>query len=253
MTKRIIGFMFAALASLTGVNAQIVPVGAVGQDIIGRVFAGIGCTTGQPTGSFTAAIYLPYVAGIPTQFLFKDGATVQNETTAILTGVFSIGSIAQSTNFNITNTFLSPVKVNYYYHPNVTATDWTNFDAFQSGTLVATYQVQTDMFSTVGGVSFGLTTGPFTYSKDFVLPDGTQTNLQTLMPGGITISTISALGTFVTTSGGKPQVVNLSTGTGSVVLGSCAVMIPFSGPGFNPAHPPHGKGNEGDDKAVNTR
>lgn len=81
-----------------------------------------------------------------------------------------------------------------------------------------------------------------TYSANFVLPDGTITNLQRLMPGGITISTISNLGAFVTTSAGEPQVVNLSTGVGPVVLGSCAVMIPFSGPGFNPGTEPLPRG-----------
>ena len=245
MKKRVAGFVLVALASLTIVNAQIVPTGAVGQDIIGRVFAGVNPSTQQPTGSFTAAIYLPWVAGIPQEYLFQQGAKVQDETTSILTGVFSVGSLAQSVNGNITNTFLSPVKVNYYYHPNSSPKDWTDFDAFQAGTLVATYSVEVDMFSSVGGVSFGLTTGPFTFSKSFVLPDGSTTNLETLMPGGITISTMTNLSTPVLTTTG-PQVVDLTKGVGPVVLGAPAVMFPFSGPGFNPAtapRPGRGRGN----------
>jgi len=176
--RRVIGFLFVALATLTAANAQAVPAGAVGQDIIGRVFPSIGCTTGQPTGSFTTAIYLPCVAGIPRQYLFKTGATVQDETTS----------------------------------------------------------------AGVGGVSFRLTTGPSTYSENFVLPDGTITNLQKLMPCGFTISTITNRGAFVTTAGGAPQVVDLATGTGPVVLGSCPVIIPFSGPRFNPGPAPAPRG-----------
>ena len=175
MKRRVIGFLFVALATLTAANAQVVPAEAVGEDIIGRVFPSIDWTTGQPTGSFAVAVYLPCVAGIPTQYLFKTWATVQDETTS----------------------------------------------------------------AGVGGVSFRLTTGPSTCSSEnFVLPDGTITNLQKLMPGGFTISTITNLGAFVTTAGGARRVVNLATGTGPVVLGSCAVMIPFSGPDFNPGTAP---------------
>jgi len=237
MKKRATGILFAALASLTSASAQVVPVGATGQGIIARFFAGINCTTGQPTGFGTAALYFPFIAGIPQPYLFRAGATVFDQTTAVLTAVFSKGSLTQSTNFNITNTLLSPIQVSYYYHPNSSPKDWTDFDAFQAGTLVATYQVQEELFSTVNGVSWGIVSGPFVYSANFVLPDGTQTNLRKLMPGGITVTTIAALGTFVTTSTGAPQVVNLTTSTGPFTLGSCAVMIPFSGPGFNPATP----------------
>ena len=234
--KRVIGFAFAAVAGVASLSAQVVPVGQTGQHLIARFFAGINCSTGQPTGFGTAALYLPYVAGIPQAYLFKQGATTFDQTTAVLTGVFNKVSISQSTNFNITNTFLTPESVNYYYHPNVTATDWTNFDAFQSGTLVATYAVREDMFTTLNGVSWGVVSGPFTYTADFTLPDGTTVNLKNLMPGGGTYATIAALGTYVTTSNGQPQVVNLSTGAGPMVLGSCAVMTAFSGTGMNPGN-----------------
>jgi hypothetical protein len=238
MKKRASGFLFAALASLVCANAQVVPVGATGQAIVGRFFAGIDCKTAQQTGFGTAALWLPFVAGIPTPYLFRAGATAYNETTAVLTGVFSKGSLTNVPNFNITNTLLSAIQVNYYYHPNSSPKDWTDFDAFQAGTLVATYQVQEEMFSTVNGTSWGIVSGPFIYSTDFTLPDGTQVNLQTLMPGGITVSTLAALGTFVSaTPGGAPQVVDLTTSKGPFTLGTCAVMIPFSGPGFNPASP----------------
>jgi hypothetical protein len=238
MKKRASSFLFAALASLACANAQVVPVGATGQAIVGRFYAGIDCKTAQQTGSGTAALWFPFIAGIPTPYLFRAGATVYNETTAILTAAFSRGSLTNFTNYNITNTLLSAVQVNYYYHPNSSPKDWTDFDGFQAGTLVATYQVQEEMFSTVNGTSWGIVSGPFIYSADFTLPDGTQANLRTLMPGGITVTTVAALGTFVSaTPGGAPQVLDLTTSKGPFTLGSCAVMIPFSGPGFNPASP----------------
>jgi len=236
MKRQIACFALIALASVASINAQVVPVGQTGQHLVARFYAGINCTTAQPTGFGTAALYLPYVSGIPQAYLFKTGATVFDETTAVLTGVFQKVSITQTTNFNITNTFLSPETVSYYYHPNTSPTDWTNFDGFQAGTLVATYAVREDMFTTLNGVSWGIVSGPFTYTTDFTLPDGTTVNLANLMPGGGTFATIAALGTFVTTSSGQPQVVNLTTGTGPFELGSCAVMTPFSGTGFNPGN-----------------
>jgi hypothetical protein len=236
MKTRTCSFLLAALAGLTSANAQTVPVGGTGQAIVGRFFAGIDCRTGQPTGVGTAGLYLPFIAGIPTQFLFKAGATHNDVDTAVLTGVFSRGSLTNVQNYNMTNTFLSAIQVNYYYHPNSTPKDWTDYDGFQAGQLVATYAVQQEMFSTVNGTSWGIVSGPFTYAADFVLPDGSYANLQRLMPGGITVSTLASLITYVSaTPGGAPQVVDLTTGKGPFVLGSCAVMIPFSGPGFNPA------------------
>ena len=250
MKKRIGGLVFGALAGLACANAQVVPVGATGQAIIARFYAGIDCKTAQPTGFGTAGLYFPFIAGIPKAYLFRAGATVFDESTAVLTAVFSKGSLSNSQNFNITNTLLSPIQVNYYYHPNSSPKDWTDFDGFQAGTLVATYQVQEELFSTVNGVSWGIVSGPFVFSANFVLPDGTQTNLQKLMPGGITVTTISALGTFVSaTPGGAPQVLDLTTSKGPFTLGSCAVMIPFSGPGFNPATPAGRTSGRGGDKS----
>jgi hypothetical protein len=248
MKKRAAVLLAAVLASLASVDAQVVPAGSTGQHLIARFYAGVGCTTGQPTGFGTAALYLPYIAGIPTQYLFKAGATVQDETTAVLTGVFGNVGITQSTNFNITNTFLSPQTVSYYYHPNSSPTDWTNFDGFQAGTLIATYQVKEDMFSTLNGVSLGVVSGPFTFTADFTLPDGTTVNLANFMPGGGTFTTVAALGAFVTTSNGQPQVLNLTTGAGPFVLGSCAVMFPFSGTGTNPGNENSVLQLEGQDK-----
>jgi hypothetical protein len=228
--------VLAVLAVSGAASAQSVPVGGTGQAIVGRFFAGIDCRTGQPTGVGTAGLYTPFVAGIPTQYLFKAGATHNDVDTAVLTGVFSKGSLTNVQNYNMTNTVLSAINVNYYYHPNSSPKDWTDYDGFQAGTLVATYAVQQELFSTVNGTSWGIVSGPFTYSADFVLPDGSYANLQRLMPGGITVSTLASLNTYVSaTPGGAPQVVDLTTGKGPFVLGSCAVMIPFSGPGFNPA------------------
>jgi hypothetical protein len=235
MKKRVTGFLFGALASLTCANAQITPVGAVGQHLVARFYAGVNCTTFAQTGFGTAALYLPYIAGIPKAYLFKAGATVFDETTAVLTGVFGNVALSQTTNFNVTNTYLGPQTVSYYYHPNSSPTDWTDYDGFQAGTLIATYQVGEDQFSTVNGVSLGVVSGPFTYSANFVLPDGTIANLANFMPGGGTFTTVAALGSFVTTAAGQPQVVNLTTSTGPFALGSCAVMTAFSGTGTNPS------------------
>jgi hypothetical protein len=237
MNKRAAGILIAALGSLASANAQVVPVGAVGQHLVARFFGGINCTTGAQTGFGTAALYLPYIAGIPKAYLFKPGATVFNETTAVLTGVFGNVALSQVQNFNVTLTYLAPQTVSYYYHPNSSPADWTDFDGFQAGTLVATYQVGVDQFTTINGVSLGIVTGPFTFSKDFVLPDGTFTNLEKLMPGGGTFTTMAALGSFVTTASGAPQVVNLTTSKGPFALGSCAVMFPFAGTGTNPGTP----------------
>jgi len=236
MKKSTSRILFAALAGLASANAQVVPVGSTGQHLIARFYAGVDCKTFQQTGFGTAALYLPYIAGIQTQFLFKAGATVQDETTAVLTGVFGKVGLSQSTNYNVVNTFLSPQTVSYYYHPNSSPKDWTDFDGFQAGTLIATYQVKEDMFTTINGVSLGVVSGPFTYSADFTLPDGTTANLANFMPGGGTFSTFAALGTFVTTANGQPQVVNLTTSTGPFALGSCSVMTPFSGTGTNPSN-----------------
>jgi hypothetical protein len=244
MKIRVIGVLSAVLGGVAGISAQTVPVGAVGQHLVARFYAGIDCKTTQQTGFGTAALYLPYIAGIPKEYLFKPGATVFDETTAILTGVFGNVALSQTTNFNVTNTYLGPQTVSYYWHPGSSPADWTDFDGFQAGTLIATYQVGEDQFSTINGVSLGVVSGPFTFSKDFVLPDGSQVNLQKLMPGGGTFTTMAALGSFVTTSTGAPQVVDLTTSKGPFALGSCAVMTAFSGTGTNPATPSKIRGSD---------
>jgi hypothetical protein len=89
MRKRVTAFVFAALTSAPYVHAQVVPVGATGQSLIARFYAGIDCNTAQPTGFGTAALYIPYQAGINPDFLWQPGATVHDVTTATITGVFS--------------------------------------------------------------------------------------------------------------------------------------------------------------------
>jgi hypothetical protein len=222
------------LATVACANAQV-PVGAVGQSVIARVYLGIGCTPpNAPTGFGTAALYVPFMVGIPDQYLFRAGATVQDQTTATITGVFAKIQLKQTQNGSITNTFLPTNSVNYYYHPNSSPKDWTDFDGFQSGQLIGTYVVATDMFTTVNNVSMGQASGPLTYSADFTLPDGEVVNLRKLMPGGITVTTLADLKNFVSNADGSPQVVNLTSSTGTISLGSCALQFPFSGVGTNP-------------------
>jgi hypothetical protein len=215
-------------------------VGAVGQSVIARVYLGIGCTPpNAPTGFGTAALYVPFMVGIPEKYLFRAGATVEDETTATITGVFAKIQLKQTQNGSITNTFLPTNAVNYYYHPNSSPKDWTDFDGFQTGQLIGTYVVATDMFSTVNNVSMGQASGPLTYTADFTLPDGTKTNLAKLMPGGITVSTLADLKNFIANEDGSPQVLNLNNSSAPISkpisLGSCAIMFPFSGVGTNPA------------------
>jgi hypothetical protein len=71
------------------------------------------------------------------------------------------------------------------------------------------------------------------------------------MPGGINVIVMGELGTFVTDpTTGKPVVLDLRTGKGPLVLGSCAVSSPFSGSGINPGPttPAKGKGHAEVDK-----
>jgi len=235
MKKRAVGFLFGALASLVSANAQVVPVGGMGQHIIARNLVGIDCTTGAQTGFGTAELWFKYIAGIPQQYLFQAGATAQNETTAALTAVFSKVVLSQYQNFDMTDVFLQSHQINYYYHPNSSPQSWTDFDGFQAGELIATYQVQMNMFTVAKGISLVINSGPFTYSRDFTLPDGTTVNLANLMPGGITVIVMGELGTIITDTSGKPVVINATTSKGPFTLGSCAVMSPFSGSGINPS------------------
>lgn len=237
MNKRAAGILFGAIAAISTANAQVVPVGGMGQHIVARNIVGIDCKTGQPTGFGSAVLYFPYIAGIQEQYLYKAGATVKDPTTAVITGVFSKIVTTQSINYDIANVFLEPHTISYYYHPNSSPKDWTDFDGFQTGQLIGTYQFQKNMFTVAKGLSFVVNSGPWAYTADFVLPDGTTANLRNFMPGGITVAVIGELGTFVSaTPGGAPQVTDLSRGNGPLVLGSCAVMSPFSGSGTNPGN-----------------
>jgi hypothetical protein len=234
MKRRAFSFLFAAQAILATASAQVVPVAGMGQQIVGREFAGVNCQNGSPTGFGTAALFLPYVAGIPEEFLFRPGATVQNETTAVLTGVFPKVESSQTTNDKMTNVYLKPHQVFYYYHPNSSPKDFTDFDGFQAGQLVGVLTLQKNMFSVVPqGLAYGVNSGPWTSSADFTLPNGTVANLKNFTPGGITVHIFGTLGSFVETSPGKPQIVDLTNSAGPVKLGSCAVMITFSGPGIH--------------------
>lgn len=248
MKRKAAPFMFV-LASIGCASAQV-PVGAVGQAVIARVYLGIGCTApNAPTSFGTAALYIPYMVGVPEKYLFRPGATVEDETTATITGVFSKIQIKQTQNGSITNTFLPTNVVKYYYHPNSSPKDWTDFDGFQQGQLIGTYLVQTDMFTTVNNVSMGQAYGPFTSTADFTLPDGTKVNLIKLMPGGINVTILADLANFIANPDKSPVVVNLTSSSAPVSnpvsLGSCAIMFPISGNLFNPAPPnsPHGEGD----------
>jgi len=236
MKRRAFNFLLAAQAIVATASAQVVPVAGMAQQIVGRELAGIDCQTGNPTGFGTAALYYQYIAGIPEEYLFKAGATVQNETTSVLTSVFPKVDISQTTNDKMTNAYLKPHTVYYYYHPNSSPKDWTDFDAFQSGQLVGILSLQRNMFSVVPqGIAYGVNSGPWTYAADFVLPDGRVVNLKNFTPGGITVHILGTLGSFVETSPGKPQVVDLRNSVGTVKLGTCAVQITFSGPGIHSA------------------
>jgi len=246
MKRKAAVFIFG-LAAVGCASAQVtaVPVGAASQAVIARVYLAIGCTPPfAPTGYGTAALYVPYMEGIPQKFLFQPNAKVQDETTATITGVFQKIQLTQTQNGTITNTFLPTNVVKYYYHPNSSPKDWTDFDGFQQGTLIGTYIVHTDVFTTVNGVSMGQASGPFIQSAPFLLPDGTKINLSKLTPGGITVTTLADLANFIANPDHSPVVVNLNSTSsavaGPVVLGSCAIMFPFSGVGTNPAAPPKG-------------
>ena len=255
--KRQVSRFILVLATIGCASAQgpvgVVPVGAVGQSVIARVYFGISCTPpNAPTGFGTAALYVPYMEGVPEKYLFQDGATVEDETTATITGVFAKIQLKQTQNGSITNTFLPTNVVSYYYHPDSSPKDWTDFDGFQTGQLIGTYVVHTDMFTTVNNVSMGQASGPFTSTADFTLPDGTKVNLADLTPGGITVTTLADLANFIANPDHSPVVVNLTSTSASVSnpvsLGSCAIMFPFSGTGTNPAPPRPSQGENGSDQ-----
>ncbi len=250
--KRQAACLLFVLAAVSCASAQV-PVGGVGQSVIARVYIGIGCTApNAPTGFGTAALYVPYMEGVPEKYLFRPGTTVEDETTATITGVFEKIQLKQTVNGSITNTFLPTNVVRYYYHPNSSPKDWTDFDGFQSGQLIGTYIVHTDMFSTVNNVSMGQASGPFTSTSTFSLPDGEKINLAKLMPGGITVTTVADLANFIANPDHSPVVVNLNSSVSQapdpVTLGSCAIMFPFSGVGTNPGTPQPSRGEHGDER-----
>jgi xanthosine utilization system XapX-like protein len=235
MKRRASSFLFAALVTLATASAQMVPVGGMAQQIVGREMGGIDCQTGNPTGFGTAALYYQFIAGIPEQYLFKAGATVQNETTSVLTSVFPVVSTSQTTNDKMTDVYLQPHTVYYYYHPNSTPKDWTDFDAFQAGQLIGILQLQKNMFSVIPpAIAFGVNSGPWVYTADFTLPDGEVVNMANFTEG-ITVHILGTIGQFVSNAAGQPVVVNLTNSTGTVKLGTCAVMVTFSGAGIHSA------------------
>ena len=240
--------LFVALAGLAAASAQttqMVPVGGMAQQIVGRELGGIDCQTGNPTGFGTADLYYQFIAGIPEQYLFKDGATVQDETTAVLTSVFPVVQVTENMNDKMTDVYLQPHTVYYYYHPTTTPKDWTDFDAFQAGQLVGILQLQKNMFSVIPpGIAYGVNSGPWVYTADFTLPDGEVVNMANLTEG-ITVHILGTIGQFVSNAAGQPVVVNLTNSTGTVKLGTCAVMVTFSGAGIHSAAPASKKGNKG--------
>jgi hypothetical protein len=235
MKRHVFSFLFAVLASLATASAQMVPVAGMAQQIVGREMAGINCQNGQPTGFGTAALFYAYIAGIPDQYLFKAGATVQNETTSVLTSVFPVVQTSQTTNDKMTDVYLQPHTVYYFYHPNSTPKSWDDFDAFQAGQLVGILTLQKNMFSVVPqGIAYGVNSGPWTYTADFMLPDGRVVNMRDFTEG-ITVHIMGTLGSFVQNADGSPHVIDLTNSQGTVKLGSCAVEVTFSGAGIHSA------------------
>ncbi len=242
MKRYVFSFLFVALASLATASAQVgatfpgeVQIGGMGQHIVARNVVGIDCQSGKPTGFGSAELIFPYIAGIPDEYLFKAGATVQNETTAVITAVFSKIETSQLQNDVMTDVFLKTHLIYYYYHPNSSPKSWDDFDGFQAGQLIAINQVQKNMFSVVPpGISFVVNSGPWRYGADFQLPDGSIANIVKLMPGGVTVNVFGTLGSFVKNPDGSPHVLDLTNSQGPIKLGSCAITSPFSGSATNP-------------------
>jgi hypothetical protein len=254
MKRSLFIFLFVALATLATASAQMVPVAGMAQQIVGREMAGVNCQNGQQTGFGTAALYYQYIAGIPDQYLFKAGATVQNETTSVLTSVFPVVSVSQSTNDKMTDVYLPPHTVYYYYHPTSSPKSWDDFDAFQAGQLVGILTLQKNMFSVVPqGLAYGVNSGPWTYTADFTLPDGKVVNMRNFTEG-ITVHIMGMLGAPpVLNADGSPHVIDLTSSQGTVKLGSCAVEITFSGAGIHSASPRSSRGRRnaaGDEEEV---
>ena len=216
-----LSFVFAATA-----HAQIgvVPVGALGQHIVARNYLGIDCAApNAPTGLGTAALYFPWLVGIPEEFLFSS-PTVHDETTARFTAVFSNIELGPPTsNGDMVNVFFAPGhEVQFFYQENPTPDQgWDNFDSFKDGQHIATFTVTKNMISQIGDIGFFINSAPLTFSDDFVLPDGKRYNFRKLVPGGITVHVLASF---------TPAGVH---GPISQLNGSCALMLPFSGTGIH--------------------
>ncbi len=236
--KKIILIAFSSLLAVSVASSQTgrirgrVPVGGMGQHIVARNYTGIDCAAAQRgqvqlTGKATAALYFPYIAGIPDEFLFASNVK-KDETTAVFTAVFSIVDASQTKNGPMTSTFLNDHDIYYYYHPATTAKGWEDLDAFKAGQHIATYHVQRNMFTQHGETSLVINSGPFTYSADFKLPNGRIANLRDFMPGGILVH---VFGSFSPIMDGNRPIVNPP----SVHFNQCSVMAPFGGSGTHPA------------------
>lgn len=250
MKRHVFSFLLVVLATLATASAQMVPIAGMAQQIVGREMGGINCQNGQPTGFGTAALYYQYIAGIPDQFLFKAGATVQNETTSVLTSVFPVVQTTQTTNDKMTDVYLQPHTVYYYYHPTSSPKSWDDFDAFQAGQLVGILTLQKNMFSVVPqGIAYGVNSGPWTYTADFTLPDGRVVNMRDFTQG-ITVHIMGTLGSFVQNADGSPHVIDLTNSQGTVKLGSCAVEVTFSGAGIHSGSSSRSRSNATGDAAA---
>lgn len=203
----------------------VVPVGALGQHIVARNYLGIDPATGQPNGTGTAALYFPWLVGIPAEYLFSS-TTVHDLTTANFTAVFSnIEVTPPLANGDMVNTFFNPGhEVIFYYHPDQHPTGWEDFDGFKAGQHIATFTVTENMISQIGNIGFFINSAPLTFSTDFMLPDGKVYNFRRLL-GGITVHILQSFNPIL--KNGAPEVVNVSQ------IGGPAIMFPFSGTGTN--------------------
>lgn len=253
-----VSFLFAAMASLPSANAQQVPVGGMGQHIVARNVLGISCTNPFPggvpnlTSHGTAVLYFPYIAGIPNQYLFStSNKSQQDEKHALFTAVFSRVEAWQVHNGSMTDTFLDDHYIYYYYHPNSTPTSFADINGFQAGMLIGVYHVQENMFSQINDFSLVVNSGPFTYTRDFTLPNGKKANLADFMPGGITVTVLGHIGApEINPDNSTPVFVfpgltvpDGPSGKGTKYFGDnpdqfCALMSPFSGSGTHPSPVP---------------
>jgi hypothetical protein len=229
MRNRLLGSIALVCLSAASAQAQVgvVPVGALGQHLVARNYLAIDCQSQQPTGIGTAALYFPWLVGIPEEFLFSSQTpSEQNETTARFTAVFSNIEISgASNNGDMVNTFFAPGhEVRFYYHATQTPNQgWDNFDSFKDGQHIATFTVTKNMISQIGNIGFFINSAPLTFSDDFVLPDGKTYNFKRLVPGGITVHVLASF---------TPAGVH---GPISQLGGACAVEFPFSGTGTHQA------------------